>query len=46
MKVKTRKQDSRAKSMVMVPLYAQRVVQDRTRFRRKPKHANSGHFED
>jgi stalled ribosome alternative rescue factor ArfA len=46
MKEKTRKEDSRAKSMVMVPLYAQRVVQDRTRFRRKPKHANSSHFED
>ncbi|WP_274644541.1 hypothetical protein [Pseudomonas serbica] len=46
MKAKTRKEESRAKSMVMVPLYAQRVVQDKSRFRRKPKHANTRHFED
>ncbi|WP_338924980.1 hypothetical protein V0M98_35820 (plasmid) [Pseudomonas silesiensis] len=46
MKAKISRKPSLAKSMVMVPLYAPRVVQDRTQYRRKPKHAKHRNLED
>jgi|694.fasta_scaffold62640_4 hypothetical protein len=31
-----------AKSMVMIPLYKQRVVEDKLKYNRKEKHKNEG----
>lgn len=39
--MKARKDPSKAKSMVMIPLYGPRVVQDKTKYSRKSKHRAS-----
>ena len=36
------KRKKQAKSMVMIPLYRMRVVEDKTRYKRKEKHRSSG----
>lgn len=38
--MKTRKDPSKAKSMVMIPLYGTRIVQDKTKYSRKSKHGS------
>lgn len=39
--MKARKDQSKAKSMVMIPLYGPRIIQDKTKYCRKPKHRAS-----
>jgi hypothetical protein len=36
------KRKKQAKSMVMIPLYRMRVVEDKTMYKRKEKHRSSG----